>query len=264
VSAACEQGGRRRRRASLALLFFAFVLLAAVPAISLVLPALSGRVVDEANILDPATRAALTQKLAELEAKTTDQLVVVTLRSLQGTSIEDFGVELGRRWRIGQTDKNNGVLLILAPSERKVRIEVGYGLEGPLTDAVSKLIIENAIVPRFRANDIPGGITRGVDDIISVLTGDAEEWKQRAAKRPDPTTPWGTILILILGFGVFWLVFIKIVGAIPANPNSRRRRRRSPWSSSSPWWSGSSGGFSGGGFSGGGGSFGGGGSSGSW
>jgi uncharacterized protein len=265
VSAACEpKGGRRRRRASLALPFFVFVLLAAVPAVALVLPALNGRVVDEANILDPATRAALTQKLAELEAKTTDQLVVVTLRSLQGTSIEDFGVELGRQWRIGQRDKNNGVLLIVAPSERKVRIEVGYGLEGMLTDAVSKLIIENAIVPRFRANDIPGGITRGVDDIVSVLTGDAEEWKQRAAKRPDPATPWGTILILILVLGVFWLVFIKIVGAIPASPNSRRRRRGSPWSSGSPWWSGSSGGFSGGGFSGGGGSFGGGGSSGSW
>jgi uncharacterized protein len=276
VSAACQlKGGRRRRRASLTLLFCASLFLAAVPAVALVLPSLSGRVVDEANILDPATRAALTQKLAELEAKTTDQLVVVTLRSLQGTSIEDFGVELARRWRIGQTDKNNGVLLIVAPSERKVRIEVGYGLEGTLTDAVSKLIIENAIVPRFRANDVPGGITRGVDDIVSVLTGDAEEWKQRAAKRPDPTMPWGTILMLILGLGVFWLVFIKIVGAIPANPNSRHRRRRSPWSSGSPWWSGSSGGFSGGGFSGGGysggggfsgggGSFGGGGSSGSW
>jgi len=119
-------------------------------------------VVDEANILDPATRAALTQKLADFEAKTSDQLVVVTLKSLQGTSIEDFGVELGRRWRIGQKDTNNGVLLIVVPSERKVRIEVGYGLEGTLTDAVSKLIIENAIIPRFRANDIPGGVSRGV------------------------------------------------------------------------------------------------------
>ena len=144
-------------------------MLAAVPAVALVLPTLSGRVVDEANILDPAMRAALTQKLAELEAKTTDQLVVVTLRSLQGTSIEDFGVELGRRWRVGQGDKNNGVLLIVAPSERKVRIEVGYGLEGTLTDAVSKLIIENAIVPRFRANDIPGGITRGGMSVTSLV-----------------------------------------------------------------------------------------------
>jgi uncharacterized protein len=215
--------------------------LAAVPAVALVLPALSGRVVDEANILDPATRAALTQKIADFEAKTSDQLVVVTLKSLQGTSIEDFGVELGRRWRIGQKDTNNGVLLIVVPSERKVRIEVGYGLEGTLTDAVSKLIIENAIIPRFRANDIPGGVSRGVDDIISVLSGDAEEWKQRAARRPDPTPPWGSILILILAFGVFALVFIMIVGAMPSAANNRRRRRSaSPWSSDSSWWSGSS------------------------
>ena len=156
MSAACQsEADGLRRRASLALLFSAFLLLAVVPAFALVLPALSGRVVDEANILDQATRTALTQKLAELEAKTTDQLVVVTLRSLQGTSIEDFGVELGRRWRIGQQGKNNGVLLIVAPSERKVRIEVGYGLEGTLTDAVSKLIIENAITRAFAPTTSP-------------------------------------------------------------------------------------------------------------
>jgi uncharacterized protein len=262
---AWERGGGRRRRASLAPFFCAFLLLAVLPAFALVLPALSGRVVDEANILDQAARTALTQKLADLEAKTTDQLVVVTLRSLQGTSIEDFGVELGRRWRIGQQGKNNGVLLIVAPSERKVRIEVGYGLEGTLTDAVSKLIIENAIIPRFRANDVPGGVARGVDDIISVLTGDAEEWKQRAAKRPDPTPPWGPIINLILALVVFGLIFIFIVGAMPSGPNNRRRGRSgSGWPSGSSWWTGSSGGFSGGGFSGGGGLFGGGGSSGSW
>jgi len=258
----------------LALALLVFLSLAIVPAVALVLPALSGRVVDDANILDPATRAALNQKLADLEAKTTDQLVVVTLKSLQGTSIEDFGVQLGRGWRIGQRDKNNGVLLIVAPSERKVRIEVGYGLEGALTDAVSKLIIENAIVPRFRANDVSGGITRGVDDIISVLTGDAEEWKQRAAKRPDPSLPWGTILILILALAMFAVVFAMIVGAMPSQPKGRRRRSASPWWSDTGW-TGSSGGFSGGGFSGGGfsggggfggggGSFGGGGASGSW
>ena len=259
--------GGRRRRAGFTLFLSAFLLLAIVPAFALVLPTLSGRVVDEANILDPATRTALTQKLADLEAKTTDQLVVVTLRSLQGTSIEDFGFQLGRGWRIGQQGKNNGVLLIVVPSERKVRIEVGYGLEGTLTDAVSKLIIENAIIPRFRSNDIPGGVTRGVDDIISVLTGDAEEWKQRAARRPDPTPPWGTILILILALGVFAMIFIMIVGAMP----SHRRRRKSgivwapgPWSGSSGGFSGGGGFSDGGGFSGGGGSFGGGGASGSW
>ena len=186
---------------------------------------LSGRVVDEANILDQPTRAALTDKLAELEAKTTDQLVVVTLRSLQGTSVEDFGYQLGRHWQIGQQDKNNGVLLIVAPSERKVRIEVGYGLEGTLTDAVSRLIIENAILPRFRANDFAGGITRGVDDIISVLTGDAEEWKQRAAKRPDPAPDWVTLLILLLVLGVFIFVFFTIAGSWPTTERPPPRKR---------------------------------------
>jgi uncharacterized protein len=250
------------RTAWVALLSLLLVLLVA-PALALDFPTLSGRVVDEANVLDPATRAALADKLANLEAKTTDQLVVVTLKSLQGTSIEDFGVQLGRRWQIGQKDKNNGVLLIVVPSERQVRIEVGYGLEGALTDAVSRLIIENAIVPRFRANDIPGGIARGVDDIISVLTGDAEEWKQRAAQRPDtvsssPSTQsdsvWpivivvlivvGVIILCYLWAGVFCEVVFQILSAVASASGGSR---------------GSSGGFSGGG-----GSFGGGGASGRW
>jgi uncharacterized protein len=259
---------------------FALVLGTMLSAAALDFPALSGRVVDGADILDAATRAALTQKLAELEAKTTDQLVVVTLKSLQNTSIEDFGVQLGRRWQIGQKDKNNGVLLIVAPSDRKVRIEIGYGLEGTLTDAISRLIIESTIIPRFRANDFPGGITRGVDDIISVLTGDAAEWKQRAAKRPNPTPVWWPFVVLFLICGAFILVFVIIVGRMPSDPKSwRRRRAGSSWSSGagSSWSSGGfSGGFgggfsggggggsSGGGYSGGGGSFGGGGSSGSW
>ena len=187
-------------------------LLLLVPALALDFPVLTGRVVDDAGILDAGTRAALTQKLAEFEAKTSDQLVVVTLKSLQGTSVEDFGVELGRRWQIGQKGKNNGVLLIVAPNERKVRIEVGYGLEGALTDAVSRLIIENGITPRFRAGDFAGGITRGVDDIISVLTGDAAEWQQRAAKRPEPTTRWDSILVMLLVFFVFGFVFLTLVG----------------------------------------------------
>ncbi len=267
LPAACgERGGVRGsfRRASLAFASFLALLLFILPAAALDFPPLAGRVVDEANILDQATRAALTQKLAALEAKTTDQLVVVTLKSLQGTSIEDFGYQLGRHWRIGQKDKNNGVLLIVVPSERKVRIEVGYGLEGTLTDAISKLIIENAIVPRFRANDFPGGITRGVDDIIQVLTGDAAEWKQRAAKRPDSTAGWATLLVFVLVFGLIGFVFFMVAGG---KVNDRKGRRGgssgSVWSggsgSGSSWSSGSSGDFSGGG-----GSFGGGGSSGSW
>jgi uncharacterized protein len=232
------------------------------PALALELPALSGRVVDEAGILESAARAALTDKLAALEAKTSDQLVVVTLRSLQGTSIEDFGVELGRAWRIGQKDKDNGALLIVAPSERKVRIEVGYGLEGELTDAVSRLIIENAILPRFRAGDYAGGISRGVDDIISVLTGDAAEWQQRAARRPDTLSPspstrsdsiWPAIWFALIVMGVVMVcsmlggalcyMILRLVASLAFAGRG----------------SGSSGGFSGGG-----GSFGGGGASGRW
>ena len=235
---------------------------------SLQFPALTGRVVDDANILDAATRAELTQKLADLEAKSTDQLVVVTLRSLQGTSIEDYGYQLGRAWRIGQQGKNNGVLLIVAPNERKVRIEVGYGLEGTLTDAISRFIIENSMLPRFRANDYPGGIKRGAEDIVQVLTGDAEEYKQRASKTSSRTdSPDDFFLTLVIVFfilAVLWNVYRSIQAQ---NMTPGRRRSGSDWyipsggSSGGSWSSGSSGG---GGFSGGGGSFGGGGSSGSW
>src|SRR5579859_4433248 len=145
------------RRAALVIIAW-ICLIGAVAAQSLVFPALTGRVVDEAGVLDATDRAALTETLADLETKTTDQLVVVTLKSLQGTSIEDYGYQLGRRWLIGQKDENNGVLLIVAPNERKVRVEVGYGLEGTLTDAISKLIIENSILPRFKVADYAGGI----------------------------------------------------------------------------------------------------------
>jgi uncharacterized protein len=273
---AWEQGADARNRPGGALIVAFLVLFVAAlvsSAHALTLPPLSGRVVDEAGVLDSATRAALTQKLADLEAKTTDQLVVVTLPSLQGTSIEELGVALGRAWQIGQKGKNNGVLLIVAPNERKVRIEVGYGLEGTLTDAVSRLIIANAIVPRFQQKDFAGGIGRGVDDIVAVLTGDAEEWKSRAAQRPDETPAWGSLLTFVLIFAVILVVFFMIGAASP--PATRRRGRYSPWiGGPGPFWNGSSGGFSGGGgfgggssgggFSGGGVSFGGGGSSGSW
>lgn len=225
-------------------------------------PTLTGRVVDEANILPPQTEADLVAKLAALEQKTTDQLVVVTLPSLQGYEIADYGYQLGRAWGIGQKDKDNGALLIIAPNERAVRIEVGYGLEGDLTDAVTKLIIENAILPRFRANDVPGGIERGVDDIIQVLTGDAAAFKEQAAQRPEENnTSWSPFLIFLL----IWIAVILIRHFIGGGPWF--------WGGGGTGWSGrssggsswgSSGSSGGGGFSGGGGSFGGGGSSGRW
>lgn len=260
-------------RAILALLALLLVALG-VPAHALTFPQLTGRVVDEAGILDQVTRTALEQKLAGFETKTTGQLVVVTLKSLQGTSIDDYGYQLGRHWGIGQKEKSSGVLLVVAPNERRVRIEVGYGLEGQLTDAVSRLIIENSILPRFRAGDFTGGITRGVDDIIQVLTLDPEEWKARAKQRPDSQPGVADIIVLFL----FVIVFLMIMQSMRRQGSQRqqghmtgRRGRRSgpifvpvpaPWgggSRSSDSWSGSSGGFSGGG-----GSFGGGGASGSW
>jgi uncharacterized protein len=253
-----------RALACLALSAMAFAMAAAAYA-GPTFPPLTGRVVDEAGLLTPEDRAALTGELAALEETSTDQLAVVTLKSLQGYSIEDYGYQLGRQWQIGQKDKNNGVLLIVAPNERKVRIEVGYGLEGTLTDLVSNFIIQNSILPRFRANDYPGGINRGVDDIIQVLTGDAEEWKQRAAKRPDTQSDWASVLLIILFIVVIVVVFMVIANNSNTPPGGRRRG--SPWivipSGSGSSWSSGSGGF-GGGFSGGGGSFGGGGSSGSW
>ena len=153
-------------------------------------PQLTGRIVDQAGVLDAGVRARLDEKLAQLERNTTTQLVVVTLRSLQGYDIADYGYRLGRQWGIGQKGSNNGALLIVVPSERNVRIEVGYGLEGTLTDAVSHLIIQNAMLPRFRAGDFAGGIERGVDDLEQVLSGDAEDFKRRAAEQRD--RPGGT------------------------------------------------------------------------
>jgi uncharacterized protein YecT (DUF1311 family) len=139
------------------------------PAPAIILPTLTGRVVDEANLIDNTARLSLTNKLVYLETKTSEQLVVVTLNSLQGTSIEDFGLRLGRYWQIGQKNKNNGVLLIVAPNERKVRIEVGYGLEDTLTNSIAKRIINNTIIPRFQTSDFVGGLSNGVDAIINIL-----------------------------------------------------------------------------------------------
>jgi uncharacterized protein len=285
--AAARAGFHRIARAALqaidvrlrALVVAAFALVGLCGAL-LAAPALSeltGRVVDQANVLDSAAEGRLTSKLADLENKTSTQLVVVTLSSLQGYDIADFGYQLGRHWGIGQKGKNNGALLIVAPNERKVRIEVGYGLEGQLTDAVSRLIIDNAILPRFRAADFTGGIERGTDDIIQVLSGDAADFKKRAAERDSRPSgqegmAWTVVVFLFLAFWVF--------GMVRAWTKEMSQRRRRGWfgpastagwgsgsSSSSGWSSGgswSSGDSGGGGFSGGGGDFGGGGSSGSW
>ena len=228
-------------------------------------PALSGRVVDKADLLTPEQEAAISAKLAEHEKKTTNQLVVVTLPSLQGYEIRDFGYQLGRHWKIGQKDKNNGVLLIVAPKERKVAIEVGYGLEGTLTDALSKIIIEQSITPRFRKKDMAGGIMAGVDDILKVLGGGGQSLMSRAAKARDkPKTTLEAIIpivVLIFNLLIFAIVAYSIVRSATGK-GGKGGRKSWHWSSGGSSGGGWSGG--GGGFSGGGGSFGGGGSSGGW
>ncbi|WP_413988863.1 TPM domain-containing protein [Labrys okinawensis] len=254
-------------------LALAFLLLAS-PAFALTFPPLTGRVVDQANIIPAAERASLEQSLQALEQKSSDQLVVATLSSLQGTDIADYGYQLGRAWGIGQGKLNNGVLLIVAPNERKVRIEVGYGLEGTLTDALSSVIIQQAILPKFKAGDMAGGIQAGVAAIQDTLLNDESEWKQRArdgAQQQDQGIDPQTLFIIIF---FILVIFIIVSGWInntrggPGGPGALRRRGSGPiFIPTSGWGGGSSwggGGGGGGGFSGGGGSFGGGGSSGSW
>ena len=232
-------------------------------------PALTGRVVDQADILSGSDEAALTDKLAALEARTTDQLVVVTVPSLQGYDIADYGYKLGRHWQIGQAGANNGVILLVAPNERKVRIEVGYGLEGVLTDAYSSIIIQTKILPRFRDHDMPGGIMAGTDEIITQLTLDPAEAKARAdkaatAKPASSPEDMIFLIVLLLVVAPHLVVLLAVMGLFGKRGRNWVRSSRSSgsgWSSGGSSWSSGS---SGGGFSGGGGSFGGGGSSGGW
>lgn len=227
------------------------------------LPQLSGRVVDAAHILSPATQADLTQKLEALEKKTSRQLVVVTLSSLQGYEISDYGYQLGRAWGIGQKTMNNGILFIVAPHERRTRIEVGYGLEPIVTDALSSVIIQTQVLPKFRDRDFDGGVRAGADALIEQLSLDLSEAEKRAAAAQqqlqqggdDHGGGIGLIAALVIIF--FILRMFGGWGLLPLiSMGHGGGRHRSGFGGGG--WSG------GGGFGGGGGGFGGGGSSGSW
>jgi uncharacterized protein len=251
------------RRASI--LATAVALSFAALAFALDYPPLTGRVFDQANVISVQSRGALETKLKELEDKSSIQLVVATVKSLQGSDIETYANGLLRFWKLGQAQKNNGVLLLVAPAEHKVRIEVGYGLEGTLTDALSSVIIASAIIPRFKAGDFSSGIERGVDGIINVLSGDSAGWQSKVdVRREDASAGFDELFPLL-----FFLLVIFICGG----PTGRGtgRRRGTPifipyggpgWGSG--WGGGGLGGGFGGGFGGGGGSSGGGGASGSW
>lgn len=273
------------------LLAFLLLLVIAVPAAAQTFPKLTGRVVDEAGLLDAAREAALSQKLQTLEQQTGRQLVVATLPSLEGRTIEDYGYRLGRAWGIGDKEEDDGVLLIVAPNERKVRIETGYGARVFLTDAVSSIIIRNAILPRFRDNDYAGGIEAGVDEIATQMQLPPEEAAKRVneAEAAAKTAPRGNngagfipVIFWILVIAFVFLSFARRAGGRRYRGKRRRGGGIDPmvvlWgldvlSHAARSGRGSGGGFGGfgggggggfGGFSGGGGSFGGGGASGSW
>ncbi|MCM8731876.1 TPM domain-containing protein [Hephaestia sp. MAHUQ-44] len=248
----------------------------AVPAFAQTFPALSGRVVDAADLLDPAQEAQLTQLSEQIEQASSRQFVVATVLDLQGYPIEDYGYKLGRDWKIGQAGANNGILLLVAPNERKVRIEVGYGLEPIMTDALSSIIINQTILPRFRDGDMAGGIIAGAGAIgeqMKLPLEAAEQRAQQVASENKQSDDGGLFV------GIFWLCVLGfVILRLVARRGHGRRYRRGLgpvvlWGSGSggDWGGGSSGGsgwggFSGGGggFSGGGGSFGGGGASGGW
>jgi uncharacterized protein len=242
-------------------------------------PALTGRVVDDAGILSEQDRQELTAALAAFEKQTGDQIVVATLTSLQGLPIADYGYQLGRHWGIGRQGKDNGAVLIVAPKEKKVRIEVGYGLEGDLTDAKSRIIIENDILPRFRQGDFAAGIKAGVAAMIRTLGGTYNPALPPVRTRQQ-RQPWPFPLLLALPV-ILIILFNRFSDQRDQRGRRYRRGYRSPMilpggfggygrrgggfgGFGGPAGGGFGGGSGGGGFSGGGGSFGGGGASGSW
>ncbi len=245
-------------------------------------PKLAGEpVVDAANLLDPAQEAALNAKLKGVQTTTRRQVAVATIPTLEGYDISDYGYRLGRAWGIGSDAKNDGVVLIVAPNERRTRIEVGYGLEPILTDAYSSVIINSLMIPRFKSGDYPGGIDAGVDEIIKQIQLPPEEAAARAASAQARQSDSGGIP----GGLIFWIfIFLFILLPLLRGLGGRRHRRGGGsgigevilWSAINAaansrdndggGWGGGGGfgGGGGGGFSGGGGSFGGGGASGGW
>lgn len=238
-------------------------------------PPLTGRVVDNAELLSPDVEARLTDRLAALEQQTGHQLVVATLPDLQGLEIEDYGYQLLRSWGVGREKEDDGVILIVAPSERKVRVEVGYGLEPVLTDALSSVIVQTAIVPAFKAGRMEDGIVAGAealagqlalpDDQARAVVADAEK---RQSARNDGGSGVPIIFVVII---ILWVIsgIMRLIGGrrgasglwwlLPLLLDNASRGGRGGWSGGGGGWGGGGGGFSGGGGSGGGG-----GASGSW
>lgn len=247
-------------------------------------PDLNGRrVVDDADVLSAATEADLTRKLETLETQTRRQLVVVTLKTLQGREIEEYGYQLGRHWGIGRAGVNDGAVFIIAPNDRQVRVEVGYGLEGVLTDALSSVIINTKILPAFRAGNIEKGVIDGTDALIGQLSLPDSEARAAVANASSQARTagagppwWGIFLVFMVIWGLRmmlvgssrrpgWIFPLFVIGALThAQRVAGRRAWDEPRRWNDRWGGGGSFGGGSGGFGGGGGSFGGGGASGRW
>jgi len=294
------RGRTRQQTVSFAL---ACVLASALTSLSFALdvPPLTGRVVDLAHVLPPNTVESLTARLKAHEETTSNQVTVLVLPSLEGEPLESYSHRVATTWKLGQKGTDNGVLLLVAMKERKIRIEVGYGLEGALTDARSAQIIRGEIVPRFRAGDAPGGVAAGVDAILKTIEGTYQASDKSAPGLDSDAVGQVVVAVivgLIIGLGLMsvnrylgpvagtglsvllapWLVpalitggvtllLLTLISATGAGGRGRGRHGGDDWvwySSRSGGWSGGSFGSGGGGFSGGGGGFGGGGASGNW
>lgn len=228
---------------------------------------LSNYVTDETGTLTPSQISLLNGKLAAFEKSTSNQIIVYLIPSLNEESLEDLSIRLAEKNKIGKKDKNNGVLLLIVKDDRKIRIEVGYGLEGALTDALSSKIIRNDITPRFKSGNFYEGIDRGVESIISVTKGEYSADKNN--KDINNELCFGLPIFVILIFGIIFVFiftsFVRNMFGAGRSIHSDKNGWGSGWGGGGFGGSGRSGsGFGGGGFSGGGGSFGGGGSSGSW
>lgn len=229
---------------------------------------------DYAGLVSAADAARLNEKLAQFDRQSSNQVLVVVYPELPSPSMEDFTVRAAQAWKVGREKLDNGAVLFVFVKDRKLRIEVGYGLEGALPDATAKRIIEDQIAPAFRANQPASGLEAGIDAIIAVTRGEYKAEPRRSGRSG------GAALLVLLILVVPLFVLAQILARrgpatfdsagfdahqVPwgMGPGYRRRRRRSQWGGGG-WGGGGGGGGFGGGFSGGGGSFGGGGASGSW
>ena len=254
-----DQPMRPRTVSALVLLLAGAVALAAGPPIP---PAPTRFVTDKAGVLSAAASARIEQRLESFEKETSNQFLVYTERVVpEGTTLDEYTVACAQAWKAGQAQRKNGMILFVFPESHKVRLEVGYGLEGAMPDALARRVLDEQVLPRFRAGDYDGGITAGVEGAIAATKG---EYKgtgstQGEKRQEKPRFPIG---LLLLAFVFFFGVFPAVFG---------RGRRGYSYINRGGWGGGGFGGFGGfggggggGGFSGGGGSFGGGGASGSW